>query len=164
MAYEQSIARYRFWYARLLRLHPRDHHARFAESMEQTFADLLRDASKERADLFTCASWMFVETFVAIIKENLSSIGMISSIIRPLIGTAVILLIPLVAMQFTSDVNWTGSDFAVAGIVLFVTGLSLDLVLTKMGKYRLVTAGVIVFLFLWLWAELAVGVFTNWGS
>ena len=31
---------------------------------------------------------------------------------------AVVLLLPLVGMQFTSEVNWTGFDFLVAGVMV----------------------------------------------
>jgi hypothetical protein len=88
----------------------------------------------------------------------------IKNILRIVFGMAVVLLIPLVTMQFAEGVNWTGSDFVVAGVVLFVTGLLLDVAWRKGGKYRIPGVLVIGFLFLWLWAELAVGVFTNWGS
>ena len=50
------------------------------------------------------------------------------------------------------------------GAILFVTGLMLDLARRKMGKYRVGAGITIVVLFLWLWVELAVGLFTNWGS
>lgn len=85
-------------------------------------------------------------------------------LLRVALATVLLLLIPLVAMQFSRDVNWSRSDFVIMGTIIFVTGLLLDRVITKGGKYRLGAAGVVVFLFLWLWAELAVGVFTNWGS
>jgi hypothetical protein len=75
-----------------------------------------------------------------------------------------ILMVPLVAMQFTYEVDWNLFDFIIAGILLFGTGLGIDMALRKMGKYRVIGALAVVGLFLWLWAELAVGVFTNWGS
>jgi hypothetical protein len=37
-------------------------------------------------------------------------------------------------------------------------------VFKKAGTYRILAAAAIVVVFVWLWAELAVGVFTNWGS
>jgi hypothetical protein len=86
------------------------------------------------------------------------------SFLRAGLGTAGILLIPFVAMQFTEEVQWTLSDFIVMGSIIFVTGLLLDLALRKAGKYRLLAAGAVLIGFLWLWAELAVGIFTNWGS
>lgn len=80
------------------------------------------------------------------------------------LGTLGILLIPLVAMRFTSEVQWTLSDFAIMGAILFVTGTLIDLALHTLGRYRIAAILAIVFLFLWLWVELAVGLFTNWGS
>ena len=84
--------------------------------------------------------------------------------IRPGAVAAVILLIPLIAMQFTEEVQWTLSDFVLMGTMIFVTGLLIELAMQKMGKYRFVATAGILFLFLWLWVELAVGLFTTWGS
>ena len=80
--------------------------------------------------------------------------------------TAAVLMIPLVAMQFTSEVNWTGSDFVVMGILLMVTGLAFVFAsrAVKTAKQRVVVGGVIALAFLYVWAELAVGIFTNLGS
>lgn len=60
--------------------------------------------------------------------------------------------------------DWSPSDFAVMGALLFGVGVALDLIWRKAGRYRVLGCAALVFLFLWLWAELAVGVFTNWGS
>ncbi len=87
-----------------------------------------------------------------------------SIIVRPALGTVSILLIPLVAMQYTSEVNWTLSDFMVMGTMLLVVGILLELILRSKAKYRIAAAIAVVLAFLWLWAELAVGLFTNWGS
>ena len=80
--------------------------------------------------------------------------------------TAAVLMIPLVAMQFTTEVVWTGIDFAAAGILLVFTGLVLTFVLRKVRttKGRLTAAAVIGLGFLYCWAEMAVGIFTNLGS
>lgn len=79
---------------------------------------------------------------------------------------ALLLATPFIAMQFTSDVQWTGSDFVVFGIMLVVLGLAIEAItrVAMTGRSRLIGVGVAVFAFLWLWAELAVGVFTDWGS
>ena len=42
-------------------------------------------------------------------------------------AAGLLLLLPLVAMQFTNEVNWTFSDFLVAGILLFGTGGLIEL-------------------------------------
>lgn len=88
------------------------------------------------------------------------------SLLAVALVTATILMIPLVAMQFTSEVVWTGSDFVVAGVLLAFTGLVLVAALRKLrsAKSRLIAAGVIGMGFLYCWAELAVGIFTNLGS
>ncbi len=78
-----------------------------------------------------------------------------------LAGITALLMVPLVAMQFTTEVNWTWFDFVVAGILLYGTGLLCELVLRKVrdtGRRFLVIGIVVVVLFL-VWAELAVGIF-----
>jgi hypothetical protein len=79
---------------------------------------------------------------------------------------ALLLLVPLVAMQFSDEVNWTRSDFVVAGVLLFGSALIYELATKNMTstKNRLALGIVVAAVLLWLWAELAVGVFTDWGS
>jgi len=88
----------------------------------------------------------------------------IKSILAVAVVTGLILLIPLIAMQFTTEVNWSPFDFIVMGGFLFVTGLLLDFAIRKAGKYRAAAILGILVLFLYIWAGLAVGIFTNWGS
>ena len=73
----------------------------------------------------------------------------------------VLLSIPLIAMQFTKEVNWTLSDFVIMGILLFVTVFTIDLVLKKVKtfKSRLILVLGIIALLLIIWAEMAVGIF-----
>jgi len=64
-------------------------------------------------------------------------------------------------MQFTDEVNWTISDFILAGGLLYGTGLLLELAIRKIKnvRYRIaIIAAHLIFLIL-IWAELAVGVF-----
>ena len=78
-----------------------------------------------------------------------------------LLSSAILLLIPLIAMQFTDEVNWTPMDFSVAGALLIGTGLMCDLVLRKISKvkYRIALCSAILLGLLLIWAELAVGIF-----
>lgn len=69
--------------------------------------------------------------------------------------------VPLMTMRFTNEVNWTLSDFIVAGFLLLGTGLTIEAVArnVKDRKTKIsLMAGTFLVLFL-VWAELAVGVF-----
>ena len=59
------------------------------------------------------------------------------SAVRVALATAFILLLPLVAMQITDEVDWGLADFAVAGALLGGTGLLLERAARKPRKYRL---------------------------
>jgi hypothetical protein len=119
---------------------------------------------------------MYLDTGVGIIKANKNFFTMpIKNLLRIIAVVAGLLLIPFLAMQFQipvydpgsgfdSGVNWTLSDFVMMGTLLLIVGIGLDLVYRKAGKYKTLAVIVIVGAFFWLWAELAVGVFTNWGS
>lgn len=74
---------------------------------------------------------------------------------------AALLLIPLIAMQFTNEVVWTAFDFLVAGILLFGTGLAIEFALRKISnpKNRLIAVGAILVVLFLVWAEVAVGIF-----
>lgn len=72
-----------------------------------------------------------------------------------------LLLIPLIAMQFTNEVKWSLFDFMVAGILLLGTGLIGELVWRKVKSKGLriaISVALLVMLFL-IWVELAVGIF-----
>jgi ABC-type cobalt transport system substrate-binding protein len=74
---------------------------------------------------------------------------------------AILLVVPFIAMQFTNEVNWSVSDFMVAGVLLLGTGLLCELVMRKVKniKTRLAICGVILLALLIIWIELAVGIF-----
>lgn len=78
-----------------------------------------------------------------------------------LIVTAVILSIPLIAMQFTNEVKWGLFDFVVAGTLLLTTGLAIELVIrnVKTSKARAILFFIILLALFLIWAELAVGIF-----
>jgi peptidoglycan/LPS O-acetylase OafA/YrhL len=77
------------------------------------------------------------------------------------ISVAVLLLIPLIGMQFSDEVNWSIMDFVIAGSLLLGTGLICEFIMRKVKKKenRITLIIVIIALLLLIWAELAVGVF-----
>lgn len=80
-------------------------------------------------------------------------------------ATLTLLCIPLVAMQLTSSVQWSGSDFIIMGSLLFGSGSLVILATRKLASpYRFIAAVTVIGLFLYLWAELAVGIFFHVGS
>ncbi|AKD55710.1 hypothetical protein [Spirosoma radiotolerans] len=74
---------------------------------------------------------------------------------------ALVLSVPLIAMQFTPEVNWSPFDFIVAGVLLLGTGLLCELVIrnVKRVNYRIAICGVILLMLVLIWIELAVGIF-----
>jgi hypothetical protein len=82
------------------------------------------------------------------------------------LGTGLILMIPLIAMQFSSEVDWDGTDFIIIGTLLF--GIGCLFVLTarniRSTKNRILVGIAFFLTLLYIWAELAVGIFTNLGS
>ena len=88
-----------------------------------------------------------------------------ASLRKPLLGvalgTGLLLLVPAVAMQFTSEVSWGPIDFLAAAALLFTAGAAMVLAtrcFERRRHKRLAVAG-IGLAFLLVWAELAVGVF-----
>ena len=78
-----------------------------------------------------------------------------------LIFIVVVLLIPLIAMPYTNEVNWTLLDFVVAAVLLLGVGLTLDFIMTKVktSKLRIIFIIILLIAFLLVWTELAVGIF-----
>lgn len=71
-----------------------------------------------------------------------------------------LLLIPFIAMQFTKEVKWNAFDFILMGGLLLGTGLSYEIVIRKVKSTRnkILICGIILFILLLIWAELAVGI------
>ena len=82
-------------------------------------------------------------------------------------GTASLLvLLPLVAMQFTDEVNWTPADFVFAGVVLGTVGLLFELAvrMSRNMAYRAAVGFALAAAFLILWANGAVGMIGDEGG
>lgn len=86
--------------------------------------------------------------------QNKRQIGILLTIVF-------LLLVPLIAMQFTEEVKWTLSDFVVMSVLLFVTGFAFEFVMRMVKKtsHRITFCAIILLGFLLIWAELAVGIF-----
>jgi hypothetical protein len=76
---------------------------------------------------------------------------------------ALVLLVPAIAMQFTSEVNWDWKDFLFAGVLVGVVGLVLELAAraTPNGSYRFGVGVAVMAAFLLTWANAAVGIIGN---
>ena len=77
------------------------------------------------------------------------------------LAVVLLLCIPLIAMQFTTEVDWKLFDFIIAGVLLMGTGLSIELVLRKLKNknYQIGAIAIILLVLFLVWAELAVGIF-----
>lgn len=78
-----------------------------------------------------------------------------------LVAATFLLLIPFIAMQLTTEVKWSLSDFAIAGILLFGSALACEFVLrrfrTPLQRFAICAAVLAALVLVWL--ELAVGIF-----
>ena len=74
-----------------------------------------------------------------------------------------LLTIPLLAMQFTEDVNWSIFDFVVMGFLLLLFSLGIDLTMKKVKNENVKILYIVltILIFLLIWAELAVGIFDS---
>ena len=82
-------------------------------------------------------------------------------IIRIFYIVGLLLLIPLIAMQLTNEVNWSFFDFIIMGGMLTITGLLIGRILKqfKPSENRILLIAIIIIIFLLIWAELGVGIF-----
>lgn len=76
------------------------------------------------------------------------------------LAVAAILMLPLFAMQVTSEVSWDLLDFMVAGALLFGTGLAFELATRKTNQliYRLAMGATLLTALFLVWSNLAVGI------
>ena len=73
---------------------------------------------------------------------------------------AAILLIPLIVMQFTAEMNWDLTDFLIMGSVLLSIGLTYELIAARSEKflYRAALGIGMLAIFLLFWVNGAVGI------
>ena len=72
---------------------------------------------------------------------------------------ALLLLVPLIAMQLTPEIAWSAGDFLVFGIMLLAAGVGIEIVSRSLQKGAPRTLAIfgIVSVFVAVWALLAVG-------
>ncbi|MEL6256211.1 MAG: hypothetical protein AAFR87_29675 [Bacteroidota bacterium] len=87
-------------------------------------------------------------------------------ILRMLAGIGGLLLIPLIAMQFTEEVNWQVGDFLIMGTVLLGLGLLYEFIARRSEKpvYKAAFALGLLGAFLLFWVNGAVGIIGNEGQ
>lgn len=75
------------------------------------------------------------------------------------LGTAALLMVPAIAMQFSSDVQWDLLDFAIMGTLIFSAGFGYVLLARYAPNFifRAAIAAAVGSTFLLVWANLAVG-------
>lgn len=78
----------------------------------------------------------------------------------PWAGATALLLLPLVAMQFTAEVNWDPFDFAVAAALLYGAVLSFQLSTRNARNtfFRAACGLAVLTVLMLIWANLAVGI------
>ncbi len=75
-------------------------------------------------------------------------------------SAAFLLLLPLLAMQVTNEVNWDETDFLVFGVMLAIAGGVIELAARAgSGLFRAAAAVAVLAAFLLVWVNLAVGLF-----
>lgn len=95
-------------------------------------------------------------------------------LVRPVVVTASVLLVPLIATMFNwpvydpgspepEMVNWTPFDFIVMGILVFITSFAYEYLTRNASSItrRMIVAAALFGALLVIWAELSVGVFDS---
>ena len=74
-----------------------------------------------------------------------------------------LLLLPFFFSFISKEVNWSSSDYLLMGIMLLFLSIGIEIVMrfAKDAKKRLLLMMAVIFTFLLLWAELAVGIFNS---
>jgi|TARA_B100000902_G_scaffold346073_1_gene352535 hypothetical protein len=79
---------------------------------------------------------------------------------RKIFYSLYLLLIPLVGMALTDEIKWSIIDFIIMGFLLTLLGVGINFIInqSKNLKNRILYIGILVSIFLLIWAELAVGI------
>jgi len=74
-----------------------------------------------------------------------------------------LLFIPLIGMWITDEINWSPLDFIIMGSLLTLLGAGINFVInyTKNSNNKTLYIGILVLIFLLIWAELSGGIFDS---
>ena len=123
--------------------------------MAQTFHDLLRERAADGRGLFGCALWMFLETCVGIIKEDVKMITL-----KSVVGIALALALSCVVIGWIGD---GGPLFGIAMLSLPILALLMGYIAYKESKpygtaYRVAIAMALFASAVLIWGSLGVGI------
>lgn len=168
-------------YGALVNLYPEPYRQQFGDEMRYVFSEQMRETREAKGTLGVIGLWLrtFTDMVKSLVKEH-NEFQRGARKMKPTTSkihsnrmfawlaalTAGVLLIPLIAMQFETGVNWDVFDFVVIGILIYGIGTLFILGARKVQNpmYRLAFGVLCFVLLLYVWAELAVGIFTNLGS
>lgn len=123
-------------YKRLLAFYPKEFKERVGPSMEQTFADNLRERRVWGGSLIAFLAWTFAETSFGIMKERAfpkkKSIGLAAV-------AAFVLVLPLMILEWATRSDLPRSDFAFPLFVIMWLMAAL-FIITSIGVVRTVRA------------------------
>ena len=80
---------------------------------------------------------------------------------RRIFYSLLLLLIPLIGMAITDEINWSPFDFIIMGSLLISISIGINFSSNRIKnlKNRILYIGILVLIFMLIWAELAVGIF-----
>ncbi len=169
-------------YGFLLKFYPKNYRQEFGEEMKYVLSESLKDAYTENGEQGIITLWArtIIDAGKSLLAQHLENqkggdsmktksndiIMQNKVFIWIALATGLILLIPLIAMQFSGEWDWDVPDFIIIGILLFGMGSLFVLTARKIRKnsHRVAVGIVFAIALLYIWAELAVGIFTNLGS
>jgi hypothetical protein len=136
MATNVASGRYRKIYTMLLGLYPRPFRERFGQGMVQIFQDLCRERSDARRSPHGVTLWIFFETSVGIVKENIRHMSQPGkTVLRVALVALALLMVPLIASQVVEGWNWPPAAFVRVYLLFFATGMLYAVIARKMGTW-----------------------------
>jgi hypothetical protein len=86
--------------------------------------------------LFRLALWIFFETSVGIVMENIIRMNQLGkTMLRVALGALAALMVPLVASRVVEGWNWNAGAFVFVYVLFFATGMAYAVIARKMGAW-----------------------------